>query len=169
MKAQRERQTAFEAEKAKYTDDVNQRLQKLEETHRNEATELRKESESSSREAKSAAAMAASTVAQSLEEREEAVRKARNSADAAEKKAGVKITALEEETESLRLRLKSVPAELRAEYEREFDERERRVRDEVRGEVSGGCWGRARRIASSVLLRKAMISFIRPECLPRAC
>lgn len=110
---------SLEAAKRRLADEREEDLRRLREAHLAEKEALRAEAE---RAAGEAAARLAS-------EKEEAVAAAASAADE-------RLFAAAEEADGLRKRLESVPGEVRADLEREFGERERLAREEVRIEVS---------------------------------
>ncbi|MEM7516712.1 MAG: hypothetical protein AAF368_07290 [Planctomycetota bacterium] len=105
-------------------EELRRRVEHLQETHRAEAEALRGESGRRSKEAEDAAAAA--------------LEKAASDREAAVAAVDRKLLVATEELERLRGRLESVPGEVRAVLEREFQERERLVRDGVRAEVREG-------------------------------
>lgn len=112
-----------------------------------EGAALRREVERSAQEAKGMAEKAATAVliAEKEEASREVLRAAREAADeaaaAAARAADLKNLALEEEVVGVRGRLESVSEALRAGHERDLEERERRVREEVGDKVGVLSWG----------------------------
>ncbi|CAN0453065.1 unnamed protein product, partial [Ectocarpus sp. 8 AP-2014] len=109
LKSQRDAQASLESRKARMAEGLDQRLRNAQETHLAEKTEeLRGQAERLTREAAAAVAKVE-----------------------AESRAAVATSAAaaEEQAELLRGRLERVPGEVRAELEREFQEKERLVRE----------------------------------------
>lgn len=117
------------------TEELEQRVKNVEDTLSKEIDALQREVQSSVREAGEATARAAATVAEITADKEVAVREVQQVAGAAAAATDQKLLALEKEAGHLRRRLEIVPGELRAEYEKNIDERERRAREEVRSQV----------------------------------
>lgn len=131
LKAQQDAQASLEAEKLRLAEELQQRLQRLQESHRAEMETVRGEAQRSAKEAEDAARAALAAVAADR--------------DAAVAAAGQNVSAATEDAERLRERLQSISGEVRADLENEFQERERILRDEVRSEVIDSpcmiCWG----------------------------
>lgn len=132
LKGKREAQAAFEAERLKLSQEKDERLRDLEKTHGEEIKSMRDKADKAIRETEEAAA------ARRAADRDAAmdeVQRVERVAAEVKAVADQKILGLEEELEGLRKRLDEVPGQLRANLEREFDERERHAREEARDEV----------------------------------
>lgn len=130
---------------------MEQRLRDLEKTCIAQTDAIRVAAQRSALMAEESTAGVAATVAKIAAEKDFEVAEARAearrvaegaaaTAAAAVTAAGsteVEVSALKEEVEQLRRQLESAPLELRAEWQTEFDEKEERVREEVR--TAAGC------------------------------
>lgn len=122
----------LEAEIRRLSQEQDERLQDLEKTHGEEIKSMRERADKAIRETEEAAA------ARSAADRDAAqdeVQRVERVAAEAKAVADQKISGLEEKLEGLRKRLDEMPGQMRANLEKEFNERERHARGEVRDEV----------------------------------